>query len=405
MPLVRLRHPVLPPAMVGWVLLDDHGRPRYWSTIWAALDGASLADSTLSAHLAVLEQFYQSVARQFGGDQLDRLITTLAFDQLESSLEGFFLELNNRMARERTNLSGDWRTVYEFVAVTLRRLVKNDSRTLELDTLQARLLRLENLYASLNLRRPRPAEIARALPSEVIEDLYRLIDPTSSRNPFRTPAIRWRNFVLVLMLLHQGLRRGEALVLAADALKSSSRSDCAAVTTWLDVVENPYETEDPRYQPPQLKNTYAIRQIPVAPIIASAITTYRDNYRPRATHSYLFGSQAGHPLSMRMVNEVFHVLSRHLAQPAQKVLRATHKVDCITPHDLRHTCATVRIKQFIDSGDEMEIALQKMRVFFGWSRESQMPLRYSRAYFETRLATIWNDSFDAHVDALRSLQL
>ncbi len=51
----------------------------------------------------------------------------------------------------------------------------------------------------------------------------------------------------------------------------------------------------------------------------------------------------------------------------------------------------------------MPEALQKMRTFFGWSKESGMPVRYARAVFESRLATVWNDSFDDRVALLRAI--
>lgn len=51
----------------------------------------------------------------------------------------------------------------------------------------------------------------------------------------------------------------------------------------------------------------------------------------------------------------------------------------------------------------MDDALQRMRAFFGWSRTSEMPLRYARTVFEDRLASVWKDEFDERVSVLRSL--
>ena len=51
----------------------------------------------------------------------------------------------------------------------------------------------------------------------------------------------------------------------------------------------------------------------------------------------------------------------------------------------------------------MPVALQQLRAFFGWSKESDMPLRYAKAVFEDRLATVWNDTFDERVAIVRSL--
>jgi hypothetical protein len=51
----------------------------------------------------------------------------------------------------------------------------------------------------------------------------------------------------------------------------------------------------------------------------------------------------------------------------------------------------------------MDNALQELRSFFGWSRDSNMPLLYSRAVFEDRLSSIWNSKFDEHVAVLRAI--
>ncbi len=51
----------------------------------------------------------------------------------------------------------------------------------------------------------------------------------------------------------------------------------------------------------------------------------------------------------------------------------------------------------------MTDALERMRVFFGWARNSDMPLRYARAVFEDRLVSVWNSKFDDRVDVLRNL--
>jgi hypothetical protein len=77
--------------------------------------------------------------------------------------------------------------------------------------------------------------------------------------------------------------------------------------------------------------------------------------------------------------------------------------DSVSPHDLRHICAVVRLNQLLSTGVEMASALEQMRAFFGWSRDSDMPLRYARAVFEDRLASVWNTKFDDHVEVLRSL--
>lgn len=51
----------------------------------------------------------------------------------------------------------------------------------------------------------------------------------------------------------------------------------------------------------------------------------------------------------------------------------------------------------------MELALQNLRVFFGWTKDSEMPRHYARAYFEDRLITVWQKKFDDRMDVLRAI--
>jgi len=52
---------------------------------------------------------------------------------------------------------------------------------------------------------------------------------------------------------------------------------------------------------------------------------------------------------------------------------------------------------------DRQTAVENLRVLFGWSRESTMPLLYARAVFESGLADVWRKEFDERVDILRAL--
>jgi hypothetical protein len=85
MPRIRLRDSCIPPALTGSVLIDELGLPRYWATVWSVLHGAALHESTLSAHLSVIETLYDSVKQQMHMDCIDRLIIDLRIDELETA--------------------------------------------------------------------------------------------------------------------------------------------------------------------------------------------------------------------------------------------------------------------------------------------------------------------------------
>jgi integrase len=230
-----------------------------------------------------------------------------------------------------------------------------------------------------------------------------MLDPESSINPFRDGVSRWRVYTIFMLLLHQGLRRGELLSFPVDVIKSGFDQNRQQVRYWMTVRYNEYQNEDPRYSKPSIKNAPSIRQIPVSKTTALLVQEYATNYRGKPDHSFLINSQKQSPLSTEGVTKLFEKITASLPKRLRKILIDHTGDDSISPHDLRHTCAVVRLNQLLSSGVEMTDALERMRAFFGWSRDSDMPLRYARAVFEDRLASVWNNTFDDRVEVLRNL--
>lgn len=401
---IRIRALEVPPELRGRMCVDAYGMPRYWATIWSTVDGAAFSEITLAKYLRSIEQLYRSVEAETGSDCLDRYITGLAFDQIENSLTTLFVRFRNK-----PNSGGDanWRHAIRFLRDCLLRISKSvemaDSR---MGAVEYRLRRLDQLYTSLQVPRKTHTEPIRALPAAVIADLYDIITPDSHRNPFRTMKLRWRNFALFLLLLHEGLRLSEVLSLSVDAIKNEWHMTTAGEPStryWLDVAPPPSD-QDTRPHPASLKNDFAVRQIPVSAELEKVVRMYTENYRGRCSHPFLFASQAGAPMGKRNVNDVCRTLSSALDDTALEALRNRRKKNHLTPHDLRHTCAVMKLAHFRDHSDDMGMALQKLRLLFGWSPNSTMPQKYAKAYFEDQLATIWQDDFSEHVDVLRNLE-
>jgi integrase len=271
--------------------------------------------------------------------------------------------------------------------------------------IEARLHRLSTLYSQLHVRRIVSVETVRSLPASAVKALYELLDPESSQNPFRREKTRWRLFIAFILLLHQGLRRGEMLLLPVDAIKSAYDTRQGRTRYWLNVEENGYGDPDgdPRYSKPGIKTAYSLRQVPVSELTAKLVQNYTENYRGRTSHSFLLTSQADNPLSTEALTKAFVHISQHLPVAVLSELKDRTGKSSITPHDLRHTCAVMRLHQLLEQGGTLDEALQKLRTFFGWSKTSSMPSRYARALFEDRLAGVWNDAFDDRVALLRAL--
>jgi integrase len=380
------------------------GRPRYWTSYSLARNGSSWADSTKFEYLSAIDRFYLFVEAQTGSDCLDEIVASLDIDRLEACLDGFLAWLRNEQSRTRRSQAAVWSVTTRFIRACLDDLVHHTATGGRRRTLLERLDRLASMADRLRTGRRRRRQKIRALPAAVVEDLYELAWPDSTRNPFRSTPNQHRNFVIFLLLLHQGLRRSEALLLPVDAVHGERDAHKDAHRYWVDITSNPYEDDDPRAAAPSLKTEWSVRQIPIREPLAIAIENYAGNFRGRQRHSYLFASQERQPLSRNSVNDIFRKLSGRLSKGAARELWKRRKETWISPHDLRHTAAVVRLRQLVSSGIELEVAIEMLRGFFGWSPESDMPRLYGRAYFDERLATVWNADFDARVEILRRLK-
>ena len=204
-------------------------------------------------------------------------------------LEAYFLSLRND-PRLGAGSEESWQTVLRFLREILTRMARSGSSLPFQDESLGRLMRLEGLHGRLHVSKHRRAERVRSLPAEVVEALYELLDPKSPGNPFRDGSSRWRAYVIFILLLHQGLRRGELLCLTADSVQNTFDRSARHERFWLTVRFNPYE-HDPRWSTPSIKTPTSFRQVPLSETTAYLIEKYVANYRGRPAHSFLINSQ------------------------------------------------------------------------------------------------------------------
>lgn len=400
----QLDSSLVPAALRGAVLVDNTGIPRYWSAIWSATSIAQLASSTLTQKLRYVENLYQHADNLIGANALDDALSGFNDEALAAILESWFISIRNQPAVTSAD-ENRWQTGLGFVTDVITWLSRTGSADDRLRNIEQRLHRLSSLYSQLHVRKSASAGAVRSLPASTVEALYILLDPECPQNPFLRTKTRWRVYVAFVLMLHQGLRRGEVLLLPADAVKSAYDPKQKRTRYWLNVQENEYDDDDsdPRYSKPSIKTVHSVRQVPVSQLTATVVETYVGNYRGRPDHPFLLNAQSNLPLATETLTKAFAQVSRCLPPDALNELKNRTGKESVTPHDLRHTCAVVRLHQLLEQGDPMDEALQKMRTFFGWSSKSVMPSRYARAVFEDRLANVWNDAFDDRVALLRAL--
>lgn len=393
---VNLSSTSLPPTSLGVVSVNSSGLPRFFATIWIDVLNPSLEPSTRRTHLAALDRLYRAVEEQNGDDCLDRLIAEADCDALEDCLVGFLAQLRNEAAIRGVDNAPVWMAAVAFITEMLRQ-AKNGAGA-RADEIEAKILRLEAFYNQLVPNPDKPPPPIRALPPLVIEDLYEIFKPDSPRNPFKTDTLRWRNLLVFMLLLRLGLRRGESALLYASSFKEDFDPVAGKTVHWLDVEEA--DDPDPRYEQPGLKTKMSRRQLPLQQEIIDLAQFYIRNYRGRVNHPQLLISQKGKPLSLRSLSEIFETVTEALSEEAKKSLKK-QGLTGVSCHDLRHTSAVVRMRRYQDIGNDLDKAQEKLRTFFGWSKKSDMPRLYAKAYFETSLAEVWNEKFDDFVDALR----
>ena len=395
----------IPQSLRSGILIDPiTSLPRYWVIVWATLCTNDLADNTKIGKLRAIESLYTFADANQGANSLDDALGRLNYENLTHILESWFISLANQPDYQHAD-EQRWQIGLGYVLGIINWISKNHSSNIKQNKIAQRLQNLKQLYRQLHIRKRTQGEIIRSLPASVVEALYSILDPESSNNPFVDQKMKWRIYISFILMLHQGLRRGEILILPVDCIKAAYDKKQNRQRFWLNVRNNQYDADDidERYSRPSIKTVNSIRQIPVSETVAKCIQIYVENYRGRPEHPYLLNSKWNKPLSTESITKAFNLLTKSIPNEILKELQNRTSKVSISPHDLRHTSAVVRLQQLLEKGDSMDEALQKLRTFFGWSKSSAMPLRYARAVFEDRLSSVWNSAFDDKTELLRAI--
>jgi integrase len=352
--------------------------------------------------LRYIGRLYQCGDELLGDGGLDDALADFDLDTLVDVLESHYLAI--RYHPPITPASEEsWQAAINFVIEICGNLTRGAKNKGELDALKSKLMSLELLHSHLHVGKQARPERIRSLPPEVLEELFVLLNPDSATNPFRRGISRWTVYTIFTLLLNQGLRRGELLILPVDAVQRGFNRTSHDEKYLMYVRYNEYE-DDPRFSEPQIKNASSVREVLVTLKTALVVEQYKTEYRGKADHSFLLNSQKRNPLSTERITTIFDKITNSLSKSARKLLLIHTGEESISSHMLRHTCAVVRLNQLLSEGVQMEEAVRLMRAYFGWSQDSLMPLRYAKAVFNERLASVWQEKFDDRVEILRHLQ-
>lgn len=335
MPYKQFKSFELPNQLNSPILVNDMGTPRYWVYVWQILYAQNLAPSCKTKKLRYIETFYTYVNSVKDDNELDRLISNADIDQIYTYLEGYFVSISNSTLVSYSYQT-QWTTVFSFIENILLGITQNTLDVKQFDQFRAKFFRLGNLYKQLKVQTPRRPDTLRSLPADVVAVLYEMLDPESKTQPFKRTRIIWTVYISFIVMLHQGLRRGELLLLSADCIKSSFDTKRNAHRYWINIQEKD-NVIDPRFNKPSIKTNSSIRQLPVSEITANLIQTYIENYRGRPNHPFLLNSQWDTPVSHESITAYFRHISGSLPSSITKLLNDRIGKKTVQPHDLRHT--------------------------------------------------------------------
>ncbi|WP_312607898.1 site-specific integrase [Agrobacterium pusense] len=375
--------------------VDVDGAPRLWGMLWSELWPLNLSEDVIRRRLRSADRLYEVADELFGPGSLDRFMTHCDAGKIQVALDALFHRLRNEARSNGSNLSKTFRHSKSFILEAMSRWHPKAATR----DLQAALAEIEDGYEEGALGREGLEATIRSLPVIVIVELGEIFHPDSPRNPFRTSSIRFRNYVILLIYLSCGIRRSElALATTNDVIAEFDRRLDRTVYR-LNVVET--DEDDKRAQRPSLKTVQSRRQIVIPEYLYKLIRRYEIDLRPPVWTPFLFVSQKRRPISTRQLNQIFEVASKALSEEAKAAL-ARQQLDKVSCHYLRHTCAVSRMKAHHDKGTDHNEIMRLMRVFFGWDKDSEMPLHYARAYFESKNAEVWDAALDAALGILRN---
>lgn len=206
------------------------------------------------------------------------------------------------------------------------------------------------------------------LSEEEQDKLVKVVHPDSPDNPWVGRFVRVRNWVIVVLLLATGMRRGELLGLQI--------GDIHAQQPKLKILRRADAVEDIRTIQPGTK-TYD-REVELQPAIMRMLWSYinRDRHQIKAARSIpqIFVSDEGAPLSHGSVDKLFMQL--RVACPGLPVR--------LTSHVMRHTWN----ERFSEQAEALELSPtveEKARNSQqGWSENSKTAATYTRRYTERK---------------------
>lgn len=257
----------------------------------------------------------------------------------------------------------------------------------DLESLQRSKILYERMDAGFQLYAKAPFKPNRkdkvGLTPDLQAKFIAIIDPSERNqlNPWKTHKVRWRNYILLMLLMLGGNRKGETLLLKLNHFQLTGRRK------YYDILKTDYVADYPRMETPSVK-TFG-RQVELhddfAELIEHYIVDVRKQFVNWQASNYLFISyRDGLPLSLQTPNAILNeLIAQH---PEFSGLLSPHRLRN-TFHDLLNTALDKKFKnQSALSRTILKSPIQEAAG--GWARNSLMPEHYAKGSIQAKVAEI-----------------
>lgn len=347
------------------IILDAERSPIIWVNEYLIkLRRSSVAAKTLLKELYVLGYFHE-LCKHAEINLIERLHFGKGFTADEITVQIFNWMRRNFgarrgrkvvqlvVARETVDYRMDqvWRLIKWHMENVITRLELGDNR---IDHVQAKIKAMKSAFDSIRTDISNHNVEKLGLSSHRIDRLLAVCYPGHVENPWKK-CYQERNYLILVMLLSFGFRRGELLKIKLRDLRLHG------LIPEIRIVRRPDDAEDSRTAPPEVKTEQ--RLLPCDKFLAQRLQRYITKERkgiPGASSSpFLILARSGLPMSEKRINGIFDQLGKKHQDYAD-----------VHPHLCRHTCNTQLQKIARVRGLSDKEVIDHLKFLNGWRTDN-----------------------------------
>lgn len=305
--------------------LNNDLRALMYLYLWADARGVALQDRFESGALLTLPEIAN--LDTFCGGQIEEAISKLASEAYEvrrlDTCKSKTRRRSINLVEKRNRLAAIYSYIEYISADQLSCLHLWPDRWSQYNSVRNNCLHwIKSRYVAIKKPRRNDIGAREGLEEKEVIRLRAVIEPDHPENPFE-PQVRFRNYVIIRLLLDLGIRRGELLGIR---IEDCSLGSNGTVT----IHRRPDNPDDPRKVQPSSKTE--ARVLPLNNRLTDLLYEWIVHHRPKITgarqHSFLIVDRdKGRPLSLSSVNKLMAHLRR----------RVPGLPDKLSAHVLRHT--------------------------------------------------------------------